>query len=231
MFRPARVLGAFRFRTHQPGDADTGLAVCLTGSGARSATGSTSLGSARSPDPVSLSLPPQPGLRSARPSESRCGRPVARRKAAGFGVPGFLSQPCPPPDLCARSPGILPADAQRGGRRRGGVPGSHWIIIPVQEALFYTPRLWQIITQFGEGNGEAQGITPRREPRLPKKQIRPSLAFIPGKGRLLFGSRPRGPETGSWRSPEPVHGESEAPASAPEAGQRPDPRAPQLRLR
>lgn len=133
-------------------------------------TGCTSLGSAHSPDPASPSPPQQPGLRSARSSESRCSRPVACRKALGLGVPGFPYQPGPPTDLCTRSPGSQSADTQRTQRprrKRGGSAGRPLDNQPSARGSLYTPRLWQIITQFGEG----KEIKSRREPSLPRKHF------------------------------------------------------------
>lgn len=139
MLRSAGVGGGGVVLTHQPDDADTGLAVCPAGSEApagRRAAPALGVSTLRTQPPqvrhsnlVSTLLALQsPGAADLLHVEKRWGlvfqaflTSLARQQICAPGVPG----------VSLRTP------RQPSGRREnvGGVPGGHWIINPVQGAL------------------------------------------------------------------------------------------------
>lgn len=135
--------------------------------------------------------------------------------------------------ICAPGvPGVsLRTPRQPSGRREnvGEVPGGRWIINPVQGAL--STRRDTVRGREGRG----WEIKSQREPSLRRKHFfcRHVLAspLPPAKGACSSDPDLAGSETCSWRSPEPLHGESEVPASALKAGQRLDPISSRLRRR
>lgn len=164
----------------------------------------------------------------AQPPRAQAQRTCCVRDSGAVRCPRPPLPPCldrhhPPPDLCLRTPREPGAGGEsvRSARKNLGRQ-------PSAKSFSYPLLLVQIIlTRGGERRGTRDcaplGASSAEKAHL--AQIRPSVAFFPpaDKARAL---RVR---SGCSMSSGPLHGESEPPASAPEAGQRHGPTAPGMR--
>lgn len=176
--------------------------------------GSTTASGARAPPRTASPSPGAADLLRAGQRRGQVSKPP---------LPPCLDRHHPPPDLCLRTPREPGAGGEsvRSARKNLGRQ-------PSAKSFSYPLLLVQIIlTRGGERRGTRDcaplGASSAEKAHL--AQIRPSVAFFPpaDKARAL---RVR---SGCSMSSGPLHGESEPPASAPEAGQRHGPTAPGMR--